>query len=72
MDKAVLVMLMPFIIAVLIVGWLFYASHGNKRVRLGLKGLGITIDIQTANADEPKVFKTRATDKQSDVPSEKE
>lgn len=63
MDKALLLIVCPFIVWILIVAWLFYASFGNKRVRLSLKGLGISIAVQTSNADDRHVFRDRAADK---------
>jgi hypothetical protein len=63
MDKTLVIIVLPFIIWILIVAWLFYATFGNKRVKLSLRGLGITIDVQTSNANDPAPFRSRASDK---------
>lgn len=62
MDKALLLIILPFIIWLLIVGWLFYATFGSRRVNLSLKGLGISIAIQTRSKEDVISFKDRSTD----------
>lgn len=52
MDRAALLIVLPFIVWVLLVGWLFYATLGGKRVRLSLRGLGVSINVQITDADD--------------------
>lgn len=48
MDKALFALFLPLIFGVLILAWLFYASAGGRRIDLKIKGLGISIDLDTS------------------------
>lgn len=49
MDNIILLVLCPFIIGLLLIAWLFRVTRGNRDVKFNLKGLGISIAIETAH-----------------------
>lgn len=62
MDKALLLILCPFVIWILIIAWLFYATFGSRRVNLRLKGLGISIAVTTSTSGDKNAFRSKETD----------
>lgn len=46
-DKAMALMFFPFIICVLLVGWLVYATMRGRAIKLSISGLGLAVTIDT-------------------------
>jgi len=47
MDKWLAIVLLPIVVWALILGWLIYATRGNRAIKLNVRGIGMSIVVET-------------------------